>query len=149
MPALSPTMTTGSVAKWHVKEGQTVGPGDVLADIETDKATLAFENQEEGVIARLLVPDGARDVAVGAPVAVMVEDEASVAAFADYGAAAAAAAPAAAPASSSPAPSPSPSPSGSDPLPAHVELAMPALSPTMEAGSIVAWHVKEGDVIAP
>jgi pyruvate dehydrogenase complex dihydrolipoamide acetyltransferase long form len=79
-------MTTGSVAKWHVKEGQAVQPGDVLADIETDKATLAFENQEEGVVARLLVPDGVRDVPVGQPVAVMVEDPADVAAFKDFGA---------------------------------------------------------------
>jgi len=103
MPALSPTMTTGSVAKWHVKEGQAVIPGDVLADIETDKATLAFENQEDGVVARILVGEGARDVPVGRPVAVMVDDAADVAAFADYavaeeGGAAAPAAAAAAPA---------------------------------------------------
>jgi pyruvate dehydrogenase E2 component (dihydrolipoamide acetyltransferase) len=141
MPALSPTMSAGSVARWHVKEGQAVAPGDVLADIETDKATLAFENQEDGFIAKILVAEGARDVPVGQPVAVMVEDEAAVAAFASYG-------------DASPPPSPSvPSPSPSVPsppasLPPHVELAMPALSPTMDAGAIAAWHVKEGQAVS-
>jgi pyruvate dehydrogenase E2 component (dihydrolipoamide acetyltransferase) len=109
MPALSPTMSQGSIAAWHVSEGDAVSAGSVLADVETDKATLAFENQDDGFVAKLLVPSGARDVPVGAPVAVLVEEAEHVAAFADYaapggaapeasaaGAGAAAAAPAAA-----------------------------------------------------
>jgi hypothetical protein len=70
MPALSPTMSAGNLTKWYVKVGDEVGPGTVLADVETDKAVMAFENQEEGFVARLLVPDGSRDVPVGTPVAI-------------------------------------------------------------------------------
>ena len=84
MPALSPTMTQGNIAKWHVSPGDEIAPGTVLADIETDKATLAFENQEDGFIAAILRPDGARDVPVGEAVAIIVEDSADVAAFAGY-----------------------------------------------------------------
>lgn len=64
MPALSPTMDRGNILQWNVKEGQQIGPGDVLAEIETDKATLAFENQDEGYIARILQPSGAQDIKV-------------------------------------------------------------------------------------
>ncbi|GBF89491.1 dihydrolipoyllysine-residue acetyltransferase component 1 of pyruvate dehydrogenase, mitochondrial [Raphidocelis subcapitata] len=99
MPALSPTMSSGNIAAWHVKEGEEVSAGTVLADIETDKATLAFENQDEGFVARLLVPDGAKDVPVGAPVAVIVEEAGQVAAFKDYAAPSTAPAPASASAS--------------------------------------------------
>lgn len=163
MPALSPTMTQGKIAKWYVKVGDEIAPGTVLADVETDKATMAFENQvggsvalrvgeagpclahlrviqlcrlatphhnqpptscsclplsdrhvplvlpvtyylrlqhtqDEGYIAALLKPDGAKDIPVGEPVAIIVEEAADVAAFANYssssGDAAAAAAPA-------------------------------------------------------
>jgi pyruvate dehydrogenase E2 component (dihydrolipoamide acetyltransferase) len=106
MPALSPTMSQGNLAKWHVKPGDEVKPGTVLADVETDKATLAFENQEEGFVAKLLVEDGARDIPVGKPVAILVEDPGSISAFAKYpgNGAPAASAPAAPPASASTAP---------------------------------------------
>ena len=81
-----------------------MAPGDVLADIETDKATMAFENQEDGFIAKLLVPDGANDIQVGHPVAILVEDAADVPKFASYvaGQASAAAAPASSPAAPAP-----------------------------------------------
>jgi len=62
MPALSPTMEEGKLAKWHVKEGDTVKTGDILAEIETDKATMEFESIDEGRIAKLLVPEGAEGV---------------------------------------------------------------------------------------
>jgi len=65
MPALSPTMTQGNIAKWAKKEGDAVAPGDALCDIETDKATMTWEAQEEGIVARILVPDGSADVPVG------------------------------------------------------------------------------------
>jgi hypothetical protein len=65
MPALSPTMEQGNIVSWQVKEGDEVAPGTVLAEIETDKATLAFENQDEGYVAKILAPAGSRDIKVG------------------------------------------------------------------------------------
>jgi pyruvate dehydrogenase E2 component (dihydrolipoamide acetyltransferase) len=71
MPALSPTMEEGTLAKWLVKEGDEVKSGDILAEIETDKATMEFEAVDEGKIARILVPEGTDGVKVGAPIAIM------------------------------------------------------------------------------
>src|SRR5687767_5760903 len=71
MPALSPTMEEGKLAKWHVKEGDTVKAGDILAEIETDKATMEFESIDEGRIGKILVPEGAEGVKVNAPIAVL------------------------------------------------------------------------------
>jgi pyruvate dehydrogenase E2 component (dihydrolipoamide acetyltransferase) len=76
MPALSPTMEEGTLAKWLVKEGDTVRSGDILAEIETDKATMEFEAVDEGTIARILVPEGTDGVKVGVAIAVIAgEDE--------------------------------------------------------------------------
>ena len=74
MPALSPTMEEGKLAKWHVKEGDAVKAGDILAEIETDKATMEFESIDEGRIAKLLVPEGAEGVKVNAPIAELSRD---------------------------------------------------------------------------
>jgi pyruvate dehydrogenase E1 component beta subunit len=74
MPALSPTMEEGKLAKWHVKEGDAVKAGDILAEIETDKATMEFESIDEGRIAKLLVPEGAENVKVNAPIAELARD---------------------------------------------------------------------------
>ena len=74
MPALSPTMEEGTLAKWLVKEGDTVASGDLLAEIETDKATMEFEAVDEGVIGKILVPDGSEGVLVNSPIAVLLED---------------------------------------------------------------------------
>ncbi len=74
MPALSPTMTEGKLAKWLVKEGDEVKPGDILAEIETDKATMEFEAVDEGKVGRILVDEGAEGIAVNEPIAVLVED---------------------------------------------------------------------------
>ncbi|MGX0977917.1 pyruvate dehydrogenase E2 component (dihydrolipoamide acetyltransferase) [Roseovarius sp. MBR-51] len=74
MPALSPTMEEGTLAKWLVKEGDTVSAGDLLAEIETDKATMEFEAVEEGVVGKLLVAEGTEGVKVNTPIAVMLED---------------------------------------------------------------------------
>ena len=74
MPALSPTMTEGNLVKWLVKEGDNVKPGDILAEIETDKATMEFEAIDEGVLGRILVAEGAEGVAVNAPIAVMLAE---------------------------------------------------------------------------
>ncbi len=74
MPALSPTMTEGTLAKWLKKEGDTVDSGDVLAEIETDKATMELEAIDEGVLGRILVPEGTEGVAVNTPVAVILAE---------------------------------------------------------------------------
>ena len=71
MPALSPTMEEGTLAKWLVKEGDSVSAGDVLAEIETDKATMEFESIDEGTVGRILVPEGAEGVKVGTVIAVL------------------------------------------------------------------------------
>jgi pyruvate dehydrogenase E1 component beta subunit len=74
MPALSPTMEEGKLAKWHVKEGDAVKAGDVLAEIETDKATMEFEAIDEGRIARILVPEGTEGVKVNQPIAELAQE---------------------------------------------------------------------------
>src|SRR5712675_360207 len=74
MPALSPTMEKGNLAKWLKKEGDKVKPGDVIAEIETDKATMEYESIDEGTLAKIVVPEGTQDVAVNALIAVLAED---------------------------------------------------------------------------
>ncbi len=74
MPALSPTMTEGNLAKWHKKEGDAVKAGDIIAEIETDKATMEFEAAEEGVLGRILVPEGATGIKVNEPIALILEE---------------------------------------------------------------------------
>lgn len=90
MPALSPTMETGNLAKWSVKVGDKVKSGDVIAEIETDKATMEVEAVDEGTVAKLVVPEGASDVPVNALIAVLAEEgediEAAAAAAAEGGA---------------------------------------------------------------
>ena len=82
MPALSPTMEEGTLAKWLVKEGDTVKSGDLLAEIETDKATMEFEAVDEGTISKIVVPEGSDGVKVGAVIALMDgEGEAAAPAF--------------------------------------------------------------------
>ena len=71
MPALSPTMEEGTLAKWLVKEGDEVQPGDVLAEIETDKATMEFEAIDEGTVGKIVVPEGTEGVKVGTVIAVI------------------------------------------------------------------------------
>ncbi|MFC5583478.1 biotin/lipoyl-containing protein, partial [Nitratireductor kimnyeongensis] len=74
MPALSPTMEEGNLAKWMVKEGDSVAPGDVIAEIETDKATMEVEAVDEGTVAKLVVPEGTEGVKVNALIAVLAEE---------------------------------------------------------------------------
>ncbi len=74
MPALSPTMEEGTLAKWLVKEGDTVSSGDLLAEIETDKAVMEFEAVDDGVIGRILVPEGTEGVKVNTPIAVLLDE---------------------------------------------------------------------------
>ncbi|MFM5894519.1 MAG: biotin/lipoyl-containing protein, partial [Novosphingobium sp.] len=74
MPALSPTMEEGTLAKWLVKEGDEVKSGDILAEIETDKATMEFEAVDEGVVGKILVPEGTEGVKVGTVIATIAGD---------------------------------------------------------------------------
>jgi len=74
MPALSPTMEEGTLSKWLVKEGDTVSSGDILAEIETDKATMEFEAVDEGIVGKILIAEGSEGVLVNTPIAVMVEE---------------------------------------------------------------------------
>src|SRR5713101_5440126 len=118
MPALSPTMEKGNLAKWLKKEGDPVKAGDIIAEIETDKATMEVEAADEGVLAKIVVPEGTADVPVNQLIAVLAGEGEDVKAAA-AGAKASAAPPAApkpeqaaeAPAKAASAPTPSPQPS--------------------------------------
>src|SRR5438105_12374328 len=74
MPALSPTMTEGKIARWVKSEGESVRAGDVLAEIETDKATMEVEVVDEGVLAKIVIPEGTDHVAVNTPIALIAEN---------------------------------------------------------------------------
>ncbi|WP_454916693.1 pyruvate dehydrogenase complex dihydrolipoamide acetyltransferase [Xanthobacter sediminis] len=131
MPALSPTMEKGNLAKWVKKEGDTVKSGDVLAEIETDKATMEVEAVDEGVLAKILVPEGTQDVPVNQVIAVLAgegEDAKAVAASAGQGGAPAAPAAAPAPAASAPATS----------APAAAPVAAPVAAPAEAGGRVFA-----------
>ena len=125
MPALSPTMEEGTLAKWLVTEGDTVFAGDLLAEIETDKATMEFEAVDEGTVGRILVPEGTEGVKVNSPIAVLLAEGEGEA---DIGSATATAEPAL------PAPvaeAPAPAPASAEPAPAaSAPPAAPATSST-------------------
>jgi pyruvate dehydrogenase E2 component (dihydrolipoamide acetyltransferase) len=125
MPALSPTMEKGNLAKWLKKEGDTVKSGDVIAEIETDKATMEVEAVDEGILAKILVPEGTQDVPVNDVIAVMAGDGEDVKAA---GAGAASPAPKAAetPAAKPAAAPAAPAPAAKAPAPAAVPAASPA-----------------------
>lgn len=138
MPALSPTMESGTLAKWHVKEGDTVTSGDVIAEIETDKATMEVESIDEGVVGKILVAEGTEDVAVNALIAVLL-DEGEDASAIDDAALAAAPAPTeapSAPAAAAPAPAvaaqPVAAPAPAAPVPA------PAAKANGQGGRVIA-----------
>lgn len=157
MPALSPSMESGNIASWVKKEGDKISPGDVIAEIETDKATVAFEATEPGFLAKILKPSGAKNIAVGEPVAIVVAKKELVSKFTNYvhsdaPATNAAASPAASAPVSAPVSTPSPKKAApaakSIPSVPHSVLPMPSLSPTMEDGVIVAWKKQEGEKIS-
>ncbi|GAA4021776.1 pyruvate dehydrogenase complex dihydrolipoamide acetyltransferase [Sphingomonas swuensis] len=134
MPALSPTMEEGTLAKWLVKEGDTVSSGDILAEIETDKATMEFEAVDEGVVSKILVPEGTDGVKVGTPIALIGGEG-------EEAAPAAAAAPAAEEKPAAPAPK-AEAPAPAAPAPAPVETpaapAKPAAAPKADGERVKA-----------
>jgi pyruvate dehydrogenase E2 component (dihydrolipoamide acetyltransferase) len=123
MPALSPTMEEGNLAKWLVKEGDKIKSGDVIAEIETDKATMEVEAVDEGTVAKIVIPAGTEGVKVNALIAVLAGEGEDVAA-----AASGAAAPAAAPAAATPAPKAETAPAQSAPAAQPAPVAPAALS---------------------
>src|SRR6202008_372015 len=125
MPALSPTMEKGNLAKWLKKEGDSVKPGDVIAEIETDKATMEYEAIDEGTLAKIVVPEGTADVPVNQLIAVLAgEGEDVKAAASGAGKAAAPAAPP--PPQAKPAPAAAPAPAAQTQRPAPPPSAAPA-----------------------
>lgn len=84
LPALSPTMEMGTIVSWEKKEGDKLNEGDLLAEIETDKATMGFETPEEGYLAKILVPAGTKDVPLGKLLCIIVSNEEDIAAFKDF-----------------------------------------------------------------
>jgi pyruvate dehydrogenase E2 component (dihydrolipoamide acetyltransferase) len=133
MPALSPTMEKGNLAKWLKKEGDKVKAGDIIAEIETDKATMEYEAVDEGTIGKILVPEGTQDVAVNAPIAILLADGEDKGALSSTAAAAPPAAKAEAapkPAASAPAAAPAPAsaaPAAAAPAPKNAPA--PAAAP--------------------
>ncbi|WP_026091469.1 pyruvate dehydrogenase complex dihydrolipoamide acetyltransferase [Blastomonas sp. AAP53] len=116
MPALSPTMEEGTLAKWLVKEGDTVASGDLLAEIETDKATMEFEAVDEGVVAKILIPAGTDNVKVGEIIAIIAAEGEEVS-------------------DAAPAPAPSPAPAAKEEAAASAPAPAPAATPTPASAS--------------
>lgn len=137
LPALSPTMEMGTIVSWEKKEGDKLNEGDLLAEIETDKATMGFETPEEGYLAKILFAGGSKDIPVGKLVCIIVENEGDIAAFKDFKDDGAAAAPKAA------APAPAAAPSAPTPV-AAPPPPPPAVS-ARPAGAITASEQKFGD----
>ena len=75
MPALSPTMEMGNIVKWHKAEGDQISSGDIIAEIETDKAVMEFESADDGILGKILIAEGSVDVKVNQPIAIILESE--------------------------------------------------------------------------
>lgn len=152
MPNLSPTMTVGNIVEWKKKEGDEIKQGDNLASIETDKAVVDFEVNEDGYVAKLLYPDGTKNLSVGTPVAILVEDKNDVQAFKEYKEGKSQAQPKQQEKTQEKAEKTEDKPSPKKPkknLPNYIKLTLPNLSPTMTKGNIVEWKKKEGDLVKP
>lgn len=140
LPALSPTMEVGILSEWYKNEGDAFQAGDAIAKIETDKAAIDFEAQDDGVVAKILISanDGS-DIPVGTPIMITVEDVADVAAFKDYVYTATAAAPVAAVPPTAPSPPTSTiAPPPPPPVKAVVAAAAPPPPPAAAAAPVVA-----------
>uniref|UniRef100_A0A3P9KFP1 Dihydrolipoamide acetyltransferase component of pyruvate dehydrogenase complex n=1 Tax=Oryzias latipes TaxID=8090 RepID=A0A3P9KFP1_ORYLA len=160
LPSLSPTMQTGTIARWEKKEGDKISEGELIAEVETDKATVGFELMDECYLAKILVPEGTRDIAVGSVICITVESPDLIAAFKDVSLDSLKS-PAAAPPPAASAPPPAPPTAAAPPpaapgssYPPHLKVALPALSPTMTMGTVQRWEKKvgeklgEGDLLA-
>uniref|UniRef100_A0A0K8TSU4 dihydrolipoyllysine-residue acetyltransferase n=1 Tax=Tabanus bromius TaxID=304241 RepID=A0A0K8TSU4_TABBR len=142
LPALSPTMEQGAIVSWEKKEGDKLNEGDLLAEIETDKATMGFETPEEGYLAKIIVPAGTKDVPIGKLVCIIVENEGDVAAFKDFKDTGAPAKPAAAAAPQPPAPAAAPAPP--PPPPPVLEVARPLTAVEQRGPRVYASPMAKG-----
>lgn len=149
LPALSPTMKTGNIVKWLKKEGDKLVAGDVICEVETDKAVVGFEMQEEGYLAKIIIPEGTKNINLGDLVAIVVDSAKDVAPFKSFkegGAEKPVEKPVEKPIEKpQPKPEPEKPKASGKKYSAHVKLGLPALSPTMKTGKIVKWLKKEGD----
>ncbi|KAF3840840.1 hypothetical protein F7725_006701 [Dissostichus mawsoni] len=151
LPALSPTMQTGTIARWEKKEGEKIGEGELLAEVETDKATVGFEMMEECYLAKILVPEGTRDVSIGAVICITVDSPELVAAFKDVtleSLQAAGASPSPVASSSPPAAAAAAPAAPGSSYPTHMKVTLPALSPTMTVGTVQRWEKKVGEKLS-
>ncbi|XP_051959909.1 dihydrolipoyllysine-residue acetyltransferase component of pyruvate dehydrogenase complex, mitochondrial-like [Xyrauchen texanus] len=156
LPALSPTMQVGTIARWEKKEGDKINEGDLIAEVETDKATVGFEILEECYLAKILVAEGTRDVAIGTVICITVDNPDLIPAFKNFTLdSIASSAPAAAPPPpAAPAAAPAPPQVPGSSYPPHMKVLLPALSPTMTMGTVQRWEKKvgeklcEGDLLA-
>ncbi|XP_051956226.1 dihydrolipoyllysine-residue acetyltransferase component of pyruvate dehydrogenase complex, mitochondrial-like [Xyrauchen texanus] len=150
LPALSPTMQMGTIARWEKKEGDKINEGDLIAEVETDKATVGFEILEECYLAKILVAEGTRDVPIGAVICITVDNPDLIPAFKDFtvdkiaSTTSAAAPPPPAVPSAASAP---PQVPGSS-YPPHMKVLLPALSPTMMMGTVQRWEKKVGEKLS-
>ncbi len=137
MPALSPTMTEGNIAKWHKREGDAVASGDLLAEIETDKATMELEAVDEGILGKIIAAEGSENIAVNTPIAVLIADGEDASAID-----AAAAAPEPAPAEAVPEPDAAAGP-GEAPAPAAAPTPAPSPAEPEYTGETQTLTVRE------
>lgn len=155
MPSLSPTMETGTIVKWLKKEGDKIEAGDAIADIQTDKAVVTMEVDDDSVLAKIIVPEGTKDIKVGTLIALSVEVDEDWKSVEMPDTVAAPPAPPAGPPAAGPPTPPSAAPPAAPPSapaqppPGQTNVSMPALSPTMTSGTIVKWLKKEGDELQP
>lgn len=151
LPALSPTMQTGTIARWEKKEGEKIGEGELIAEVETDKATVGFEIMEECYLAKILVPEGTRDVNIGAVICITVESPDLIAAFKDVtleSLQAAGASPSPVASTPPPAAAAAPPAAPGSSYPPHMKITLPALSPTMTMGTVQRWEKKVGEKLS-
>ncbi|XP_073458542.1 dihydrolipoyllysine-residue acetyltransferase component of pyruvate dehydrogenase complex, mitochondrial isoform X2 [Aquarana catesbeiana] len=153
LPALSPTMQMGTIARWEKKEGEKISEGDLIAEVETDKATVGFESLEECYLAKILVPEGTKDVAIGAIICITVDRPELIDAFKNYtldtvAAAPAPAAPSSTPTAAAQAPPPASVQAPGSSYPTHLKILLPALSPTMTMGTVQKWEKKVGEKLS-
>merc|ERR1719180_453167 len=133
LPALSPTMEMGSIVTWEKKEGDKVSEGDLLCEIETDKATMGFETPEEGYLAKIFIEAGTRDIPIGKLLCIIVEEQEDVAKFADFDASSVSSEAAAAPAP--------PAPAAAAPAPPPPAPAAPAAAPVQRSAPVAGGKV--------
>lgn len=153
LPALSPTMQMGTIARWEKKEGEKISEGDLIAEVETDKATVGFESLEECYLAKILVAEGTKDVPIGSIICITVDKPEMIDAFKNYtldtvATAPAPAAPSSTPTAAAQAPPPAAVQAPGSSYPTHLKIVLPALSPTMTMGTVQKWEKKVGEKLS-